>query len=345
MTIDKLPPPPVGRTGWPWTVEAGADLDRGSTGADRAGWPRITIVTPSYNQGAYLEETIRSVLLQGYPNLEYMVADGGSSDGSVEIIRRYERHLAWWVSEPDRGPGHALNKAFARSSGEVHAYLNSDDVYEPEALREVGRLCAPRTPWVVGTVRYVQAGVGSWPVPQLPGRNVVDWFVTCPISQPGCFWHADLHRQVGPFREDLQFFFDYEFWLRLRFGRKIVPMTVDRPVALYRLHDRSKTVAEAAGFAAERRPIRDAYARRLPWFQRAQVWSARRHRRARRRRAQAVALFASRKRLEALREMASALAAWPMLAVDWQNPYVVRDYLRGDRPAPTDPAVFADADD
>ena len=342
MTIDELPPPGH-RTGWPWTTDArpNASTSKGPAG----GWPRITIVTPSYNQGAYLEETIRSVLLQGYPNLEYMIVDGGSTDESVEIIRKYERHLAWWVTERDKGPSHALNKAFARSTGDIHGYLNSDDVYEPGALWTIGRACRPETPWVFGTVRYLQEGGGSWPVPQLPGRDVADWFVTCPICQPGCFWRADLHREMGSFREDLQFFFDYEFWLRLRFIRKIVPTMLDQPLAVYRLHSLSKTVAASGGFSAERRPIRAEYLRCLSWPQRVRVWSARKHRNACRRRAQAVRLMAEGRRMEGLREIGSALVEWPVLAADWDNPFVVRDYLRGVRAPATDPVVFADTDD
>jgi glycosyltransferase involved in cell wall biosynthesis len=100
-------------------------------------WPKISIVTPSYNQGKYIEETIRSVIMQGYPNLEYIVIDGGSTDNTVEIIKKYQNNISYWVSEKDKGQTHAINKGFEKATGDIVAYLNSDDVYMPYSFSVV----------------------------------------------------------------------------------------------------------------------------------------------------------------------------------------------------------------
>ena len=130
--IEALPPIDVTKQGWPW-IEASDSLpDKMPNGSD---WPRISIVTPSYNQGKFLEETIRSVFLQGYPNLEYIIIDGGSTDNSIEIIKKYEPWLTYWVSEKDRGQSHAINKGFEHATGEIYGWLNSDDYFLPRALK------------------------------------------------------------------------------------------------------------------------------------------------------------------------------------------------------------------
>src|SRR5262245_40759296 len=130
-----LPPPPPEKTRWPWTQ---SDVQPAPPSESFA-WPRVTVVTPSFNQGAFIEETIRSVLLQDYPNLEYLVVDGGSTDSTLEVIKTYEPWIDYWVSERDRGQTHAINKGFSRATGEILAWLNSDDTYEPHAIRTVVR--------------------------------------------------------------------------------------------------------------------------------------------------------------------------------------------------------------
>src|SRR5262245_43472888 len=127
-TLAELPPPPSAKTGWPWTEESRRLSNR--TTEDRA-WPRISVVTPSFNQGKFIEETIRSILLQGYPNLEYIVIDGGSTDNSLEVIKRYSPWLSYWVSEKDRWQSHAINKGMSHATGDIVAWLNSDDLYLP----------------------------------------------------------------------------------------------------------------------------------------------------------------------------------------------------------------------
>ena len=114
LTLKDLPAPPEGKTGWPWTEQSEPLPDRMPDGFD---WPRFSIVTPSYNQEQFIEETIRSVLLQGYPNLEYIIIDGESKDKSVEIIKKYEQYLTYWTSEPDRSQSHAINKGWQKCTG------------------------------------------------------------------------------------------------------------------------------------------------------------------------------------------------------------------------------------
>src|SRR5689334_12386427 len=116
-----LPAAPAGRTGWPWTEQCPALPD---TLPEGKRWPRISIVTPSFNQAAFIEQTIRSVLLQSYPAIDYIIIDGGSSDGSVAIIEKYKKYLSYWVSERDRGQSHAINKGFEAAKGDIICWLN-----------------------------------------------------------------------------------------------------------------------------------------------------------------------------------------------------------------------------
>ena len=152
-TLKELPPPPPGKTGWPWTEETPTPGDPSPAPAPGRG---SASSPPSYNQGAFLEETIRSVLLQGYPDLEYILIDGGSTDGSREIIERYAPWLAYWVSEPDHGQSQAINKGFRSCSGEILTFLSSDDTYLPGTFQDLGRRWRPDAPYgaVIGGFRF-----------------------------------------------------------------------------------------------------------------------------------------------------------------------------------------------
>ena len=238
--------------------------------------PRITVVTPSYNQAKYLEQTIRSVLDQNYPNLDYIVVDGGSVDGSVEIIRKYADRLAWWVSEKDNGQSHAINKGFARATGEVYGYINSDDFLYPGALDTVARAYAAGAKWVLGWVQTIEADGGEWP--QLPEKmsGPADWFVRNPVPQQASFWAAEFWKTLGPFRDDLRYTFDYEYWLRLRFKAGVEPTIVHRCLGSYRLHESSKTVSEWDAFEPEFAKSRQLYLPMLTAKQRREVARKRR---------------------------------------------------------------------
>jgi len=214
-------------------------------------WPRISVVTPSYNQGQFLEETIRSVLLQGYPNLEYMVIDGGSTDGSVEIIRKYKPWLAHWESERDRGQSHAINKGWARTTGDLVAWLCSDDTYLPGALA-LAVDAWRRQPDVVAVVGGVQPidgeshNTGRPSIPRLPvpaplDLSIIDhekWF----LPQPSGFWSRSALDRVGLWlREDLHYTMDRELYYRLcRAGKVVLLQDV---LATYRFHEASKSVS------------------------------------------------------------------------------------------------------
>ena len=213
--------------------------------------PRISIVTPSFNQAKYLEETILSVLDQGYPNLEYIICDGGSTDGSVEIIRKYADRLAYWCSEKDRGQSHAINKGFERATGDLYAYINSDDYFLPKAFDRVAQAYQEGGRFIVGWSQYLEPNGDLRPYPVQQHSEPSDWLIKNPIPQQSTFWAASLWKQLGGFREELHYSFDYEYWLRLRFKGNVGPRVVHQCLAVFRLHEASKTMSGESPFAKD----------------------------------------------------------------------------------------------
>jgi len=313
-TIGELPAPPTNQTGWPWTEEHSQLPD---ATPDNHPWPKVTIVTPSYNQGQFLEMTIRSVLLQGYPDLEFIIIDGGSSDNSVKIIRKYESWLAYWVSEKDQGQSNAINKGFTHATGDIFAYLNSDDFYEPGALQVCALCFGAGHEWVVGHVWCWHKDDGYLPFPVVPGKNITRWFLCCPVAQAGSFWSARLHHKAGCFREDLNYELDYEFWLRFRFIFKIKPFFIKQSVAIYRLHPHSKTMAQSTAFWAETENVRAEYQRFLNHRQRVWLRITRRHRKARIHGSTAVSMIKKKNLRAAIKQLFAAFRAWPLIVFDF----------------------------
>jgi len=236
---------------------------------------KISIITPSFNQDRFLEETLRSVLSQGYPRLEYIVIDGGSADGSVDLIKRYEKHLAYWVSEPDRGQADAINKGLAKVTGDVVAYINSDDVYFPGSLAAVGAYFSehPGCTWLCGDTVLFGEGRRTELVRTIVPKSAahcLSWAYKAP--QPGMFWRREF---IGSgFDERWRYCFDHELYVRLLLaGHRCEHLAA--PVAAYRLHEDSKTVAEPGGFDQEFDEIAEIYEKQLYGSGRRWSWATR----------------------------------------------------------------------
>ena len=254
INLENLPASPPNKTGWPWTEQT-APLP--STMPNGEPWPKISIVTPSYNQGEFIEETIRSVLLQGYPNLEYIIIDGGSTDQTKEILERYKPWLSYVVSEPDGGQSDAINKGFAHASGFVRGYLNSDDVFLPEALNQVGAIASEHAqqPIIVAgnaLMCYESLSDIYATCHPIPPKDLTDAIKMEGIfPQPATFWTQPTSQAELTFNPNLVFCMYREFWLKLlRIGYKII--TLDRSLAFYRHHKEAKGTANTGFFWSEK---------------------------------------------------------------------------------------------
>ena len=206
--------------------------------------PLVSIVTPSFNQARYLEATIQSVLSQNYPRLEYIIVDGGSTDASVEIIKKYESKLAWWVSEKDQGQTDAINKGFAHAKGDFFAWLNSDDTYEASALSSAVNFLQthPEVGLAYGDANYINEEnrvIGRFPAAQTDLVRLRRGYVHIP--QQAAFFRADLWRAVGPLDPSFYFAMDYDLWVRLAMHSQV--KYVPQMWANFRLHTSGKTIS------------------------------------------------------------------------------------------------------
>lgn len=214
-TLKELPSSQSGKTGWIWTEESPQLPDLMPNGKP---WPKITIVTPSYQQGQFIEETIRSVLLQGYPNLEYIIMDGGSTDNSVEIIRKYEQFLSYWVSEQDGGQSHAINQGWEMAQGTILHWLNSDDLLLPGTLSIVAEEFVKEDNIEIlsgiTSVTYVNLVEYRTKPPQdLDLKHFVMGYAS--LGQPGTFISSELYKRVGKLDEKLHYTMDREYYMRI----------------------------------------------------------------------------------------------------------------------------------
>lgn len=277
-SLADLPAPPSGRMGWPWTDVP--DLPVAAEGD--ASWPRITIVTPSLDQADFLEATLRSVLLQGYPNLEYIVVDGGSTDGSVEILEKYDGWIDNWTSEPDEGQSDAINKGFRRATGDILAWLNSDDSYYQGTLFDVAdQFSHGSCDLLFGCMDKIQLGPDGESLVKTSSPREGTPFAPFPILrrsdispfsffQPGMFWTADLWRATGPLNERCHYVMDREWCLRaLARGARVC--TSDQVYARFLLHPASKSEALHERFQQERIRVYRELGRR-PEFRRIACW-------------------------------------------------------------------------
>ena len=217
-------------------------------------FPKISIITPTYNQGQFIEETIQSVISQNYPNLEYMIFDGGSTDNTIEIIKKYEKHLSYWESKPDRGQAHAINKGLEKATGEIFQWLNSDDYLEKNALFKIAEAFNDKNiDAVAGQTQYFSINK-KYKIEQLRNINsesLMFWNQNIVYTQPGIWLKRELMLNINGVKEKYHYAFDTE--MIIRYLSKYPKINyIENLLVLFRLHDESKTVSSPEKFIQER---------------------------------------------------------------------------------------------
>lgn len=238
--LDKLPPPPENKRGWPWTEETDPRIY-----GNLKYLPKISIVTPSYNQGEFIEQTIRSVLLQNYPNLEYIIIDGGSTDNTTEIIKKYDQWISYWVSEKDDGQSHAINKGTDNCTGEIFNWLNSDDYYFCDCFKNLAESFNQDDVYVVaGNYRFFDdSGESDDKLIDFRLRETLEEtlaFVL--INQPSTFFRLDKFKSLGKLNQKLSYVMDQDIWKKylFRYGQDNIKV-IDKELSNFRFHSKSKT--------------------------------------------------------------------------------------------------------
>ena len=215
-------------------------------------YPKITIVTPSYNQGQYLEQTITSILNQNYPNLEYMVIDGGSTDNSLEIIKKYEKHFTHWVSEKDAGQPDAISKGLQKATGAIFNWINSDDYLEPGSLHDISNSFTETKADIVAGNYRLFSDDGALDE-ECVGTRVNDSYLKTlafeGIHQPVTFWRTEIIRSLGGINPILHYCMDWEIWLKYLLKYKTDKFAfIDKTIAHIRIHPEAKTALNTGGF-------------------------------------------------------------------------------------------------
>lgn len=225
-------------TGWPWTNSGEFSVGHNET------WPKISIITPSFNQGRFIEQTIRSVLLQNYPNLEYIIIDGGSTDETLDVISKYSPWITHWTSEKDNGQADALNKGFRMATGDIFAWINSDDYYERDALFTVARRFKQKPfDFFCGTSKMIAEDghlIQELYTEKIDSRTLLNYWKPhfCP-PQPSLFFQKNVFIELGELNVDLRYAMDYDFWLRGSSKFRFETQRVN--LSYYRIHNDSKT--------------------------------------------------------------------------------------------------------
>ena len=250
-STDELPRAPLNKEGWPWTKESKSVFEEPTSHID---FPSISIITPSLNQARYLEETIRSVLLQGYPRIEYIIIDGGSTDGSLEIIKKYEKWLTYWTSEPDTGQSNAINKGFRKTTGSITAWLNSDDIYEIESLNKVGAMFASRNDVdiIYGDGMVIDENGAFLEIGKsrlIKDHDDLGNFIPNRIFQPSLFFRRKILDEIGFLDENMHYAMDVDFWIRAFPKHKALYM--EKFLSRFRMHQSAKTTSSSINFLKE----------------------------------------------------------------------------------------------